>query len=1097
MKNLVTILVIFCLFIAFPLGCGDDDVDVCQEGSTAPCVCEGGSVGVQSCVSGQWEECDCTGGGDSDTDSDTDTDTSPGDSIPIVSVSANPTSGTAALEVAFEATVSGGNGELTYAWDFGDDGTAAVEDTSHTYASGGTYTASLVVTDIDGDQGMDSVTIQVTSDATLTVEIAASPAAGVEPLLVEFDAEVVGGNAPFTYAWDFNGDDTVDSAIVEPNHTFAAGVHEVSVTVTDADGDTATDTAPVMVAAVNDVPEPIGEILNGGECAVPDFTRVELNAIPSEDMDDEIKFQWVFVTVPEGSDVDFSNSEIANPWFMPDVEGEYTFRVFVADSTHVVGSDLLTVLATRVVGGIEAVSGAGQEAQTGQAFELPLVAMVVNTCGAALPWAMVRLFGHNARLDWIANENQDRQEWGLTNEEGIITFGAEAGPRVGEGTMVAAALCYEAAFVNDVLVGDAEYLVMDDYTAHPTVSKTVGTTLSFQLTDEYLNPVTGPKTQFDLSVDNKDACWEEPDDDDDIICESTSRDNLVTDANGKATAVLRSITTYPLAINFNDVEVIEGEHIGDKLTGLVRRQWKDDLEGDFNWEAFGQWEHGSPAAGVGPSAAHSGDNLVGTNLDGNYTINEDWGMITRQSGEPDWLFWPIEMEPWYWETMPFAVFLDYWHWYDTIGDTCPECVAGTGYLYDYMYPWGGYPGPDLCWGDDMGETKGADTRQYMWGYAGKSNGWKLSSYYYNFYRFAESRQLSDDDYTMYLEFDFLTSPYGEPDGAGWYIDDVEFNVVWTMAYIQFEAGPPDYVDVWEQTEGGVPLNGEDGEPETIDGGPDSGCASYGENVIIGIETYDEFGNFIDRAGVAVDCTLEDDIEIGKRAANDSATFVTPAYEGTLVSGAGTPSAKATTSDDGEIYLGIQNTEQEWVGVNCDLDALTDDESDYTEFYFGSDHFPPGDCCYNPIVMDEWDKEDYYVWGYTDDSYLERCAQLSEYHELIPEEDIICSDETEQDVVFKIIDVPQDGLYWIHVDGDYYNEFYVNVYQGNTCPGDVLPQGTINDDCFWEEKDIWAYLRKDTTYWIVVRAESDSIYGGYCLEAYVGYEWTDDPQGSGS
>ena len=85
---------------------------------------------------------------------------------PEVTASADPTSGTAPLEVSFdgEATNPDGspNPNFEYEWDFDDGNTSTQEDPTHTYTEPGTYEATLTVTDPETDeQGTDTVQIRV------------------------------------------------------------------------------------------------------------------------------------------------------------------------------------------------------------------------------------------------------------------------------------------------------------------------------------------------------------------------------------------------------------------------------------------------------------------------------------------------------------------------------------------------------------------------------------------------------------------------------------------------------------------------------------------------------------------------------------------------------------------------------------------------------------------------------------------------------------------------------------------------------------------------------------------------------------------------
>jgi len=103
--------------------------------------------------------------------------------VPVADVTASPTSGAAPLSVDFNGSASSdpdAGDTLTYLWDFGD-GSPATETanptTSHTYATNGTYTATLRVRDDHGaTSAPDTVRIDVgNSPPTPTFQ---SPAAG-------------------------------------------------------------------------------------------------------------------------------------------------------------------------------------------------------------------------------------------------------------------------------------------------------------------------------------------------------------------------------------------------------------------------------------------------------------------------------------------------------------------------------------------------------------------------------------------------------------------------------------------------------------------------------------------------------------------------------------------------------------------------------------------------------------------------------------------------------------------------------------------------------------------------------------------------------
>lgn len=92
---------------------------------------------------------------------------------PKLAVTASPNSGAVPLTVNFTATNTGGP-VTTWAWTFGDGGTASIQNASHTYSAVGTYTAKLKAT---GSGGSDSQTVVITVNPrvyTLTIQVSGS-----------------------------------------------------------------------------------------------------------------------------------------------------------------------------------------------------------------------------------------------------------------------------------------------------------------------------------------------------------------------------------------------------------------------------------------------------------------------------------------------------------------------------------------------------------------------------------------------------------------------------------------------------------------------------------------------------------------------------------------------------------------------------------------------------------------------------------------------------------------------------------------------------------------------------------------------------------
>ena len=78
-------------------------------------------------------------------------------------IAATPTSATVNQSVTFTSAPAGGSPPYTFAWTFGDGGTATTRNATHAYTSTGTYTAELVVKDQTGTPVSQNVTITVTS----------------------------------------------------------------------------------------------------------------------------------------------------------------------------------------------------------------------------------------------------------------------------------------------------------------------------------------------------------------------------------------------------------------------------------------------------------------------------------------------------------------------------------------------------------------------------------------------------------------------------------------------------------------------------------------------------------------------------------------------------------------------------------------------------------------------------------------------------------------------------------------------------------------------------------------------------------------------
>src|SRR5215207_8563889 len=187
----------------------------------------------------------------------------------------------------FEADVAGGTEPYTYRWNFDDDEGSSSEESdddetiSHTFEEDGRYNVDAIVTDSSGRTASDSIRITVEPPPPLTsVEITSSDAEGVAPATFEFEADVAGGTEPYNYRWNF-GDDGRSSNEQTISHTFEEdGRYNVRLTVTDSDGQRASDSVQITVEEAPSPPPTIREPPAQGEDVISEDSLPPQQAQP-------------------------------------------------------------------------------------------------------------------------------------------------------------------------------------------------------------------------------------------------------------------------------------------------------------------------------------------------------------------------------------------------------------------------------------------------------------------------------------------------------------------------------------------------------------------------------------------------------------------------------------------------------------------------------------------------------------------------------------------------------------------------------------------------------------------------------------------------
>lgn len=203
---------------------------------------------------------------------------------PVASFTIVPNPVDVGVPVAFDASASSDpDGTIVaYDWDLGDGSTATGVTTSHAYATPGTYTVILTVTDNDSFRDTATKWIVVNGpNAPPVASFAAAPNPVEAGVAVGFDASASSDPDGFiaAYSWSF-GDGAFANGVA-PSHAYAsAGTFTVSLTVTD--NRSAQDTASTQVV-VTPNPGPQISLVSPPEGAViPRGTVIDLTVTDSD-----------------------------------------------------------------------------------------------------------------------------------------------------------------------------------------------------------------------------------------------------------------------------------------------------------------------------------------------------------------------------------------------------------------------------------------------------------------------------------------------------------------------------------------------------------------------------------------------------------------------------------------------------------------------------------------------------------------------------------------------------------------------------------------------------------------------------------------------
>ncbi len=245
-------------------------------------------------------------------------------------------------------------GITEYNWTLGDGGEAIGMTVEYSYTVAGEYPVVLTVSDKAGNSDSDTLiaTVDDGADETPPEADAGPDQVAIVGDPVAFDGSGSGDNIGVVlYSWDFGDGDTATGMRV--SHTFVeAGDYTVTLEVSDAAGNTMTDTLRVSLSA----PEPI-DVNPPTAVAGPDQSGDvgEMMVFDGSGSTDDVGIALYLWSFGDGA-----SAEEAIVEHSYDEAGEYTVNLTVADGTGNIGEDTLTVIISEAEPTIDGIITPGE-----------------------------------------------------------------------------------------------------------------------------------------------------------------------------------------------------------------------------------------------------------------------------------------------------------------------------------------------------------------------------------------------------------------------------------------------------------------------------------------------------------------------------------------------------------------------------------------------------------------------------------------------------------------------------------------------------------------------------------------------------------------
>jgi len=213
----------------------------------------------------------------------------------------------------------------SYAWTFGNGTNGSGATPSATYATAGTFTVTLTVTDNGGATSQASTPVTVTANAQPPVASAGGPYAGAANTAINFtgaasrdpDGSVV------SYLWSF-GDGATAAGVTAVHSYVSAGTYTVRLTVTDNDGLTNAASTTAQITDGTGLQSPVAN--PAGPYQGTTSSPVAFDGSASSDPDGTVvSYDWSFG--------DGGTASGARPTHAYTTAGTYTVALTVTDDT--------------------------------------------------------------------------------------------------------------------------------------------------------------------------------------------------------------------------------------------------------------------------------------------------------------------------------------------------------------------------------------------------------------------------------------------------------------------------------------------------------------------------------------------------------------------------------------------------------------------------------------------------------------------------------------------------------------------------------------------------------------------------------------------